>query len=269
MPDGRQKLAEAAHPPVPKYPDLAGKVAVVTGGSRGIGAATCRALADNGARVAVCARNQAGIDALVDELRRDGADAIGVRADVSRSDEIARLRECADSELGPADILIPFAGGFSSYTPLREISEAEWRQVIDLNLTSTFLTVKEFLPRMIERRGGAIVTMSSNSARVLDILLTASYAAAKAGVIQFTRHAAKELGPYGIRVNCIAPATTLSERVANIISDELRQRVIELSPLGRLGTPEDSALATLFLASESASWLTGVTVDVAGGRVML
>jgi 3-oxoacyl-[acyl-carrier protein] reductase len=269
MPEERQMLAEARHPTVPTYPDLEGKVAVVTGGSRGIGAATCRALADNGVRVAVCARNRAGIDAVVDELRGQGADAIGVSADVSHADRIASLRERAEAELGPADILISFAGGFSSYTPVNEISEAEWRHVIDLNLTSTFLTVKEFLPRMIERRRGAIVTMSSNSGRVLDILLTASYAAAKAGVIQFTRHAAKELGPYGIRVNCIAPATTLSERVADIISDELRQRVIELCPLGRLGTPEDSALATLFLASESASWLTGVTIDVAGGRVMM
>jgi 3-oxoacyl-[acyl-carrier protein] reductase len=111
--------------------------------------------------------------------------------------------------------------------------------------------------------------MASNSARLLDIPLTASYAASKAGVVQFTRHAAKELGPHGIRVNCIAPATTLSERVDTIMSEEIRARVTELSPLGRLGTPQDSALATLFLASESASWLTGVTLDVAGGRVML
>ncbi len=251
------------------YPDLAGKVAVVTGGSKGIGAATCRALAGNGACVAVCARQRADIDALVHELRSVGAQAIGVSADVTRGEETARLRARVEAELGPADILAAFAGGFSAYTPVHEISEAEWRHVIDLNLTSTFLTLRAFLPGMMARRRGAIVTMSSNSARVADILLTASYAAAKGAVIQLTRHAAKELGPYGIRVNCIAPATTLSERVEAIISDELRRRVVELCPLGRLGTPEDSALAALFLASEAASWLTGVTLDVAGGRVML
>jgi 3-oxoacyl-[acyl-carrier protein] reductase len=111
--------------------------------------------------------------------------------------------------------------------------------------------------------------MASNAARLLDVPLTASYAAAKAGVVQYTRHAAMELGPYGIRVNCIAPGTTLSERVDAIMSDEIRSRVMELSPLGRLGTPEDSALVTLFLVSASASWMTGVTIDVAGGRVMM
>ena len=254
---------------VPTYPDLDGKVAVVTGGSKGIGAATCRMLAANGVRVAVSARSSDAVDELVDELRAGGAQAIGCTADASNLRDVERLRAAVESELGPVDILIPFAGGFTSYTPLHEISEEEWRRVIDVNLTSTFLTIKPFLPAMMERRRGAIVTMASNSARLLDILLTASYAASKAGVVQFTRHAAKELGPHGIRVNCIAPATTLSERVDAIMSEELRERVMALSPLGRLGTPEDSALATLFLASDSASWLTGVTLDVAGGRVML
>lgn len=254
---------------LPTYPDLDGKVAVVTGGSKGIGAATCRVLAANGVRVAVCARSAVAVDALVGELRAGGAEAIGCTGDAARLDDMERLREAVEAELGPVDILLPYAGGFQSYTPLHEISEQEWRDVVDLNLTSTFLTLKPFLPGMIERGRGTIVTMASNSARLLDIPLTASYAASKAGVVVFTRHAAKELGPHGIRVNCIAPATTLSERVDEIMSAQLRARVAELSPLRRLGTPEDSALATLFLVSESASWLTGVTLDVAGGRVML
>jgi 3-oxoacyl-[acyl-carrier protein] reductase len=253
----------------PTYPDLAGKVAVVTGGSKGIGAATCRVLAANGVRVAVCARREPEIQAVVTALRESGAQAIGVSADITSAADIERLRERTEAELGPTDILVPFAGGFRSYTPLHKISEQEWREVVDWNLTSTFLTVREFVPGMMERGRGAIVTMSSNSGRLLDITLTASYATAKAGVVQFTRHAAKELGQYGVRVNCVAPATTLSERVDEIMSDEFRQRVTAMSPLGRLGRPEDSALATLFLVSESASWLTGITIDVAGGRVML
>ncbi len=173
------------------------------------------------------------------------------------------------SELGPIDILLPFAGGFGAFTPIEEITEREWRQVIDLNLTSTFLTVRAIVPAMIERRSGVIVTMSSNGGRYLDKLLTASYAAAKAGVIQFTRHVAKELGPHGVRVNSIAPATVTSERVERIMDVDARRKVAEMSPLGRIGTPEDCALATLFLVSDSAAWLTGVTLDVAGGRIML
>jgi 3-oxoacyl-[acyl-carrier protein] reductase len=264
-----QGLPDISEQLVPTYPDLAGKVAVVTGGSKGIGAACCRMLAANGARVAISARSAEGIAVLLDELRDGGADAIGVAGDCTSPADLGRLREEVEAELGPADILLTYAGGFSSFTPIEDIEEAEWRQVIDANLTSTFLTVKSFLPGMIERRTGAIVTMSSNGGRYLDKLLTASYAAAKAGVIQFTRHIALELGEHNIRANSIAPATVASERVARIMDDEARDRTAAMSPLGRLGTPEDCALATLFLASDASSWLTGVTLDVAGGRIML
>jgi 3-oxoacyl-[acyl-carrier protein] reductase len=255
--------------PIPTYPDLAGRVALVTGGSKGIGAATCRALAANGVRVAVNARSQAGIDSVVAELRGAGAEAIGISADVGETAEIERMRDLVHSELGPIDILLPFAGGFGNFTPVEEISEREWREVIEVNLTSTFLTVSAIVPSMIERRRGVIVTMSSNGGRYLDKLLTASYAAAKAGVIQFTRHVAKELGRYGIRANAIAPATVSSERIERIMDEPSRARVEEMSPLGTMGTPDDCALATLFLVSDSARWLTGVTLDIAGGRIML
>jgi 3-oxoacyl-[acyl-carrier protein] reductase len=256
--------AHAAH-----YPDLAGKVALVTGGSRGIGAATVKALAANEARVAVNGRDEQAIDGVVREVEDAGGSAIGVPADVCDWGAIEAMRERVERELGPVDVLVPFAGGFGGMTPVHEISEEEWHSVIESNLTSTFLTVKSFLPGMIERRGGAIVTMSSNAARFLDIKLTASYAAAKAGIAMFTRHVALEVGEHNIRVNCVAPATTLSERVERIMPDERRADIAAMSPLGRLGTPEDSAMATLFLASESAGWLTGVTLDVAGGRIML
>jgi 3-oxoacyl-[acyl-carrier protein] reductase len=113
------------------------------------------------------------------------------------------------------------------------------------------------------------VTMASNSARFLDIPLTASYAAAKAGIVQLTRHAAKELGPAGVRVNCVAPGTTLTDRVERLMDEPTRERVAALAPLGRLGTPEDSAWATLYLASDAAAYLTGVTIDISGGRIML
>ena len=251
------------------YGDLAGRTAVVTGASKGIGAATARALAGQGVRVALVAREQQPIDRLVAELRAAGHACIGVSADCTSATEIERLRATVERELGPTDILMPFAGGFGAQTPVHEITEDEWRHVIDSNLTSTFLTVRAFLPGMIERRRGAIVTMASNAARHLDFPLTASYAAAKAAVVMFSRHVALEVGRHGIRVNCIAPATTLSERVAQNVAPERLQRIAELSPLGRLGSPEDSAAAALFLASDASAWLTGVTMDVAGGRVML
>jgi 3-oxoacyl-[acyl-carrier protein] reductase len=254
---------------IPTYPDLAGRVALVTGGSKGIGAETCRVLVANGVKVAVNARSQPGIDSLVAELRETGADAIGISADVGVTAEVEQMHERVRSELGPVDILLPFAGGFAEFTPLEEIAVEEWREVIEANLTSTFVTVSAVVPSMIERRTGVIVTMSSNGGRYLDKLLTASYAAAKAGVIQFTRHIAKELGPHGIRANVIAPATVSSKRIERIMDEPSRARVAEMSPLGTMGTPLDCALATLFLVSDSARWLTGVTLDIAGGRIML
>lgn len=254
---------------LPHYPDLAGKVAVVTGGSKGIGAATARLLGANDAWVCVNGRDQAAIDRVVSQITGAGGTAFGLAADVCNFDEIEAMRAHVEAEAGPVDVLAPFAGGFARLALVQDTTEDEWRSVIDSNLTSTFLTVKSFLPGMIERGTGAIVTMASNAGRLLDVPLTASYAAAKAGVVMFTRHVAQEVGPHGIRVNCIAPATTMSERVERIMSEERRAELAAKAPLGRLGQPEDCALATLFLASESASWLTGVTLDIAGGRIML
>ena len=254
---------------VPHYPDLAGKVAAVTGGSRGIGAATCRMLVANGVAVAVNGRSREPLDAIVAELRAAGGRAGGFAGDCTSAADMEGFRTFVDSELGPPDILLAFAGGFESFTPIEQVSEPEWRQVLDANLTSLFLTISAFLPGFLERRAGVIVTMASNGGRYLDKLLTAPYAAAKAGVVQLTRHLALELGPHGIRVNCIAPATVASERVRAIMDEEALARTAAMSPLGRMGTPEDCALATLFLVSDSAAWMTGNTLDVAGGRIML
>jgi 3-oxoacyl-[acyl-carrier protein] reductase len=260
---------EAVTRPVPIYPDLAGKVAVVTGGSKGIGAACCRALAANGVRVVVNGRSEAGIAERVQELTDGGAEAIGYSADCTDAAALERLRGAVDSAFGPPDIVLAYAGGFDSFTPIAELGEEEWRRVLDANLTSTFLTVRAFLPAMIERGSGSIVTMASNGGRLLDKLLTSSYAAAKAGVIQFTRHIAMELGSQGIRANSIAPATVTSERIERIMDDSAIDATAAMSPLGTMGTPDDCALATLFLVSDSARWLTGVTLDISGGRVML
>jgi 3-oxoacyl-[acyl-carrier protein] reductase len=255
---------------VPVYPDLAGKVAVVTGGSKGIGAASAVLLGHNKARVAVCGRDPETIESVTAETREAGAtEAVGIAADLTGADGVRRLRAEVEERLGPAEVLLAFAGGFGARTPLLETELDEWNDIVESNLTSTFLTLREFAPGMVERGAGAIVTMASNAARFLDIQLTASYAAAKAGIMMLSRHAALELGPHGVRVNILAPATILSERVKRNMPEERLAQIAGMSPLGTIGVPEDPAMAALFLASESARWMTGVTVDVAGGRIMM
>lgn len=253
----------------PTYPDLVGRVAVVTGATKGIGRACCRALALNRVKVVVVSRSKDLVDETVDELCGLGTESIGIAADATSVRDVERIRTEAERSLGPTDILLPFAGGFSNFTTSWDISLEEWNDVMNQNLTSTHVAVSTFIPGMIRRKRGAIVTMSSISGRFLDKLVTASYAASKAGVIQYTRHTAIEAGPSGVRINSIAPGTVTSERIEEIMEDEAKSRTAALSPLGRLGTPEDCALATLFLASDSSSWMTGVTLDVSGGRVML
>jgi 3-oxoacyl-[acyl-carrier protein] reductase len=255
---------------VPTYPDLADKVAVVTGGSKGIGAATAVLLGHNRARVAVCGRDQEAIERVTSDTREAGAaEAVGLAADLTTENGVAGLRAGVEDELGPAEVLFAFAGGFGARTPLLRTQLEEWNAVVESNLTSTFLTLREFAPGMVERGSGSIVTMASNAARFLDIQLTASYAAAKAGIAMLSRHAALELGEHGVRVNVLAPATILSERVKSNMDEERLASIAAMSPLGSIGVPEDPALAALFLASDSARWMTGVTLDVAGGRIMM
>lgn len=250
----------------PTYPDLAGKVAFVTGGSRGIGATTSRLLAASGVRVAVSGRDESALAEVVRSIRDVGGTAVACPADCTRSEAIARARDDAERALGPADILAAFAGG-GSPTPFLELTEEAWRETVDANLTATFLTLQAFAAGMAERGRGAIVTMSSSAGR-LPGLAAPSYGAAKAGIVMLTGHLAMELGPKGVRVNCVAPSAIKTERLARLPEEKL-QAIAKGFPLGRIGTPEDVALATLFLVSESASWITGVTIDIAGGRIIV
>jgi 3-oxoacyl-[acyl-carrier protein] reductase len=253
---------------VPTYPDLAGRVALVTGGSRGIGAAACRLLAANGVKVAVGGRDPAAIATVVEDIRSRAGQATGVTADCTDPAAVKGMREHAERELGPVDILAAFAGGGGEPVPVEQITEEEWRRSLDANLTTTFLTVRAFLPGMVERRKGSIVTMGSTAGR-LPGGSSASYAAAKAAVLMFSRHVAREVGEHGVRVNCIAPSAILTEGLAARLPEQRRQEVASHFPLGRLGLPEDVALVTLFLASDASSWLTGLTIDVTGGRIII
>jgi 3-oxoacyl-[acyl-carrier protein] reductase len=264
--------AEEATPVVsniPTFPDLAGKVAVVTGGSRGIGAETCRFFAANGMKVAVSGRDKDAIGSVLEDVRAAGAEATGIVADCTDQEAIARLRDTAEQELGPIDVLAAFAGGDMGLPPTGEVTEEEWRSVLDHNLTATFLTVKAFLPKMIERRAGSIITMSSATGR-LPGYASIAYATAKAGILMFTRRTAMDVGKHNVRVNCIAPSAILTERNKERIPEEIREQVAaEQFSLARWGTPADCANAALFLASDASSWITGETTDVAGGKVMI
>jgi 3-oxoacyl-[acyl-carrier protein] reductase len=250
----------------PHYSDLADKTAVVTGGSRGIGAATARALAANGASVAVVGRDRTALDTVVKTLEAEGGRAVGLVADCTLPTDLEKLQEDIHHQLGPVDVLAAFAGGSGAPIPTSAETPEHWREVIDINLTATFLTIATFLDDLAAR-SGVIVTMASSAARQAS-QSSAAYAAAKAGVLALSRHLALELAPNGVRVNCLAPAAVENERIRIYMTDEQRRHMAASFPLGRIGQPDDIAAATVFLASQASSWITGITLDIAGGRHM-
>lgn len=249
---------------------LVGKVALVTGSSRGIGAAIARVFAEEGAKVAVHGRDAKALAAVQAEIEHAGGRTIAVAADVTKFAEIEAMRRTIERDLGPIDVLVANAGGsFSPPGPFEETTEEGWHASVEGNLTATFLTIKSILPGMKERKAGTILTMSSSAGRRPHPRSPVPYAAAKAGIEILTQHLAMQVGPFGIRVNCIAPETVLTERNRQWISEDVQRTLIEAHPIRRLGTPDDIARAALFLASEEAGWITGVVLDVTGGAVMV
>jgi 3-oxoacyl-[acyl-carrier protein] reductase len=191
-----------------------------------------------------------------------------VTADCTVDADVSALQQAVSADFGRVDILAVFAGGNGMPIATDKENGAHWREVVETDLTSTFLTVSAFLPGMLERNAGVMITMASSAARQAA-KSSAAYAAAKAGVVALTRHLAGEFGDAGIRVNCIAPSAVENDRMRSWVSEEQRIVLGASFPLGRLGQPEDVAAATLFLASDASSWITGVTLDVAGGKIML
>ncbi|GAA2293686.1 3-oxoacyl-ACP reductase FabG [Nonomuraea roseoviolacea subsp. roseoviolacea] len=249
----------------PRYPDLAGKVALVTGGSKGIGAATCRALAANGARVAVNGRDPAAVEALVRAIEEAGGTAVAAPGDATDEDALRRVRETVERAFGPVELLAAFTGGKGAPAPVVELGPERWREVIETDLTSVYLALHTFLPAMYDRGAGAVVTMSSSAGRGPSGA-NAAYAAAKAGVSMLTTHLAAELGRHGVRVNCLAPSAVLVERMRQAMPPERLAEMAASYPLGRAGSPEDVAQAALYLLSDASSWVTGTTLDLTGGR---
>ena len=245
---------------------LDGKVALVTGSSRGIGAAIAERFAAEGAKVAVHGRDTKALSAVRAGIERAGGQAIEVVGDTTRFGDIEAMRHRIENELGPIDILVANAGGSHTMPgPLEEITEEGWHASIDGNLTATFLTIKSVLPGMKARKAGNIVTVSSAAARRPHPRSPIPYAAAKAGIQMMTQHLAAQAGPFGIRVNCIAPETILTERNEQQIPEQVQRDLVDIHPIRRLGTPDDVASAALFFVSGESGWITGVILDVSGG----
>ncbi len=250
--------------------ELDGRVALVTGSSRGIGAAIARLFAEQGAAVIVHGRDADAVQTVVADIEKSGGRAFAAIADLTRYEQIEAMRDSIEQDLVPIDILVANAGGTTVRPgPLEDISEAEWRRSVDANLTATFLTLKAFLPGMRQRHRGTIITMSSAAARRPTPQSPLAYAAAKAGIEVLTKELAAQAGPDGIRVNCLAPETILTERNQQQIPEAIQEQLRHSHPIQRIGTPDDVARAALFLASDHSSWISGTTLDIAGGSVLV
>ncbi|MCP2327720.1 glucose 1-dehydrogenase [Hamadaea flava] len=240
------------------------KVTVVTGGSRGIGAATCRLLAERGHDLAVgYRRDQAAADEVVQSASKLGVRAIAVRLDTVVRDQVVHLFDRAEAELGEITGLVNNAGIGSTIGPFVDLTEADLRRVVDVNVVGYFLVAQEAVRRM--SAGGSIVNVSSGAATTGSPNEYVHYAATKAAVDTMTVGLSKELGPRGIRINTVSPGVTHTEFHVGSGEPGRADRVGPNLPLGRAGRPEEIAYAIAWLLSDEASYTTGATVRVAGG----
>src|SRR5215208_315502 len=253
-----------------RHLDLNGKVALVTGASSGIGRATAVALAGCGAAVAVnFHRNESGAEAARAEIVSAGGRATVIQADVTRQVEVRALVERTVEELGPLDILVNNAGSLVERLKILELTEERWDEVIDLNLKSAFLCSQAVAASMMERKTGAIVNVSSIAGRNGGALGSIHYSTAKGGLITFTKGLAKELAPFGVRVNAISPGVIDTPYHEQFSSPEMMKTYAGMIPLGRVGDPTEVAKVICFLASDAASYLCGETIELNGGMLML
>ncbi|ATB29589.1 SDR family NAD(P)-dependent oxidoreductase [Melittangium boletus] len=240
--------------------ELKGRNALVTGGSRGIGRAITLALARQGVNVVACYRQRSeAVESLAREAQELGNITL-VQADVCREEDVARLFETCRERFERLDIVVNNAGAIS-HIPLSDLTPAEWHRMLDTNLTSIYLVVREALPLLSE---GASVINVGSSVATRGMAACAHYTASKAGIIGLTRSLCKELGPRGIRVNTLAPGIIETDMVSRL-TPEQRKKYEAMAAVGRLGQPEDIAGAVLYLASDLSRFVSGITLEVNGG----
>lgn len=250
---------------------LSGSKAIITGGAQGIGETIARIFAREGAWVVIADLNLEGGQQIVSQIEKSGGTAWAIQTDVTKLHDVTQMVEKALGLWKTIDILVNNAGGFNRFSSILDTSEEEWDQVFALNLKSMFLCSRALAKHMMEIQRGRIINMASKAGLGPNPYAPSylPYGTAKAGVIGFTKHLAKELAPYNITVNAISPNTTITPRVINLRNAESLNRIAEMSPLKHLIEPEDCAEAALFLASKQSRYITGVNLNVNGGTLMV
>lgn len=242
------------------------KVAIITGGAKGIGKSICKTLGLAGATVIIADIDDENGEVTCEQLHHDGVQCNFIKTDITKSQEVSTLVDEVLGKYGQIDILVNNAGilqdGF-----ITDITDESWDRMMAVHLKGTFLTCKSVVPHMIKRKRGKIINIASMGGKMGFPLAGVHYCAAKGGIMAFTRQLALQLGPYNIQVNSIAPGTTATEMIIHRDPEQLKN-IVEEIPLKRLGMPEDTAFAVLFLASSWADYITGETIDVNGGKYM-
>ena len=248
--------------------EFIGKTAIVTGAGRGMGKTVAERLASLGAKVIVNDYDSSLADNTVAAIRRSGGNGMSVCGDVSSVDDVRRVVENAMEWSGPVQILINNAGVLKP-TKVIDIDEDEWDTVIDVNLKGTYLFSRAVLPSMQSSGWGRIVNFSSTAGKNVSTIGGAHYTAAKAGILGFTRHLAKEVAHYGITVNAVCPGLINTEMVRSIIKSEQLKNYTKKIPIPRIGEPEEVADLVVFLVSDKSRYITGASLDINGGDLMV